>query len=177
MSDKKFLILIDGPMGSGKTTTSKLLHQRLPGTARVALADVKRFISEYDTNKAFSSISRTVVRTLVDTYLAENVSVIAEYIVSDKEISDFENIAASHNAVFISIKLSAPKDLLIERVQRRTREMMDVDVLPEEKIAELDTLFERNYTFHQKNTNNNALTIDTQVLSPEEVVKRILEEM
>lgn len=43
-----FLILIDGPMGSGKTATSKLLSQKLPDAARVALPDIKRLIPNHN---------------------------------------------------------------------------------------------------------------------------------
>jgi len=40
--NKLFLILIDGPMGAGKTTASKLLHKKLLGTARVPLDEIKK---------------------------------------------------------------------------------------------------------------------------------------
>ena len=47
MKKKLFLILIDGPMGSGKTTISQILHSKLKRTAYIGLDRVKRFISDF----------------------------------------------------------------------------------------------------------------------------------
>jgi predicted AAA+ superfamily ATPase len=48
---KPFLIFVDGPMGSGKTTTTKLLNTELPDTARIAFPDIKRLIPNYSENE------------------------------------------------------------------------------------------------------------------------------
>ena len=36
INTKKFLIILDGAMGTGKTTVSKALNEKLEGTARIA---------------------------------------------------------------------------------------------------------------------------------------------
>jgi type IV secretory pathway ATPase VirB11/archaellum biosynthesis ATPase len=46
-----FLILVDGPMGSEKTSTTKLINTELPETARIAFPDMKRLVPSYKENE------------------------------------------------------------------------------------------------------------------------------
>lgn len=169
-----FLILIDGPMGSGKTTTSKLLNQNMPDTARVALPDIKRLIPNYGENKETLHVIREVMKAMVDKYLEHGVSVVLEQISKADSVAVLQEIADKHNANFYPYRLTAPKDLRWERVQERTRDMMDVDALPEEKIKTLEGFFEPNHQFYLYNPIEQAETIDTSDNKPEEVADLIL---
>jgi len=169
-----FLILIDGPMGSGKTTTSKLLNEKMPDTARVALPDIKRLIPNYGENQHTLHVIREVMKAMVDKYLEHGVSVVLEQISKKDSVSVLEEIAIKHNASFYPYRLTAPKDLRWERVQERTKGMMDVDVLPAEKIETLKGFFEPNHQFYIENPIEQAEIVDTSQLTPDEVADLIV---
>ena len=75
---KKFLLLIHGPMGSGKTTLSNVLHNKLKPSALVGLDYIKWFVSGYKRSKANNKMTRNVVFAMVNEYLHQGVSVILE---------------------------------------------------------------------------------------------------
>ncbi|MES2226042.1 MAG: ATP-binding protein [Patescibacteria group bacterium] len=172
-----FLVLIDGPMGSGKTTTSKLLNQELPDTARVALPDIKRLIPNYRENEKTLGVVREVMKAMIDTYLSFGVSIIVEQITKTEGVEALSAMAEKHGARFYAYRLTAPKNIRLERVHERTREMMDVSELPESKIQELAGYFEPNNRFYLDNPIAAAESIDTQDLSPDQVVEAIIKKV
>lgn len=172
-----FLILIDGPMGSGKTTTSKLLNQKLPDTARIALPDIKRFIPNYKENEETLSVIREVMRVMIDKYLELGVSVVVEKITKVEGARLLHDIADKYGAKFYAFRLSAPRELRLRRVQDRTKEMMGVTELPESKIHELNGYFEPNELFYLDNHLDTAETIETGDRSPEQVVELIVNKL
>lgn len=161
-------------MGSGKTTTSKLLNQKMPDTARVALPDIKRLIPNYGENEHTLHVIREVMKVMVDKYLEHGVSVVLEQISKGDGVAVLEKIASKHNANFCPYRLTAPKDLRWERVQERTKGMMNVDVLPEEKIKTLEGFFEPNHQFYLDNPIEQAETIETSDKTPDEVADVII---
>lgn len=169
-----FLVLIDGPMGSGKTTTSKLLSQRLPDAARVALPDIKRLVPNYNENEKTLLVIRDVIKVMVDKYLEHGVSVIIEQITKSNGAEALKVLAQKHNARFYAFRLNAPEDIRLKRVLERTREMMNVPVLNETKINEMTGYFLTNNQFYLDNPISIAESFDTQVLSPEQIVNEIV---
>ncbi len=169
-----FLILVDGPMGSGKTTTTKLLNQKLPDTARVALPDIKRLVPNFKENKETLTVIREVMKVMIDKYLEHGVSVIVEQITKAEGVEILKNIAEKHGAKFYAYRLTAPKDIRLNRVHERTKEMMGVTELPQSKIDELAGYFEPNDKFYLDNPISTAGSIDTQELNPEEVAETII---
>lgn len=172
-----FLILIDGPMGSGKTTTSKLLNQKLPDTARVALPDIKRLVPNFKEDKQTLMIIREVMQVMIDTYLKHGVSVIVEQITKAEGVEILKSIAEKHGAKFYAYRLTAPKDSRLKRVHERTKEMMGVTELPQSKIDVLAGYFEPNNQFYLDNSVSISEIINTQELSPEEVTEIIISKL
>ncbi|MFZ2151510.1 MAG: AAA family ATPase [Minisyncoccia bacterium] len=169
-----FLILVDGPMGSGKTTTSKLLNQKLPDTARVALPDIKRLVPNFKENKETLAVIREVMKVMIDKYLEHGVSVIVEQITKADGVENLKILAEKHGAKFYGYRLTAPKDVRLNRVFERTKEMMGVTELPQSKIDVLVGYFEPNHQFYLENPVSTVETIDTQDLNPEEVADTII---
>ena len=169
-----FLILIDGPMGSGKTTTSKLLSQKLPDAARVALPDIKRLIPNNTESEKDLTITRAVIHTMINTYLEHGVSVIVEQITKKDGVEALRETAVKHGAQFYGYRLTAPEHIRFERVKDRTKEMMGVAELSQSKIDELLGYFEPNKKFYTDNPIDTIEAIDTENLDPQQVVEIIL---
>ena len=170
---KPFLIFIDGPMGSGKTTITKLLNEELPDTARIAFPDIKRLIPNYKENEKTIPIIKQVMKVMIDKYLEHGVSVVVEQVTRQEGIELLKEIAEKHNAAFFAYRMNAPRDVRWERVQERTRQMMEVDILPKSKIEELYGYFEPNNEFYEENPSAWSIEIDTVTNSPAEVTEFI----
>lgn len=168
-----FFIFVDGPMGSGKTTITKLLNSELSDTARIAFPDIKRLIPNYKENEKTIPVIKEVMKVMIDKYLELGVSVVVEQITKQDGIKKLKEIAEKHNATFLAYRMSAPKDVRWQRVQERTRQMMEMEKLPESKIEELHGYFEPNHAFYQENPSDMSIQIDTSVNNPEEVIELI----
>ncbi len=168
-----FLVFVDGPMGSGKTTTTKLLNSEIPDTARIAFPDIKRLIPNYGENAKTIPIIKDVMSVMIDKYLEHGVSVVVEQITRQDGIQSLKDIADKHGARFFAYRMSAPKDVRFERVKERTRQMMGVEILPESKVEELRGFFEPNDRFYEDNPSDLSVEIDTSVNNPEEIIKII----
>lgn len=169
-----FLVLVDGPMGSGKTTTTKLLSQKLPDAARVAMPDIKRLVPNYRENKDTLKVLKDVMGAMIDAYLEHGVSVIVEIVTTADGIEILRKIADRHNAVFYSYRLTAPKGSRLKRVHERTKEVLGVTELSSLKIDELSNYFEPNDLFYINNPVSMVEFIDTEKISPEEVTDIII---
>lgn len=169
-----FLIFIDGPMGSGKTTTTKLLNQKLPDTARVAMPDIKRLVPNYKENPHTLVVLKDVMASMVDKYLEHGVSVIIELVTKADGIEMLRQIAQKHSAKFHGYRLSALEGTRRTRVYERTKEMIGVTELPQSKIEELDDYINKNNQFYLDNPIDSIETIDTTGMDSEQVVEMIV---
>jgi predicted ABC-type ATPase len=173
---QSFLVFVDGPMGSGKTTTTKLLNSELPNTARIAFPDIKRLIPNYGENAKTIPIIKEVMAVMIDKYLEHGVSVIVEQITKKEGIQLLKDIADKHQAKFFAYRMNAPKDVRWERVKERTRLMMEVEKLPESKVEELRGYFDPNNEFYESNPSDLSVQIDSFTNNPELVVEIIKKE-
>jgi len=172
-----FLIFIDGPMGSGKTTTTKLLNQKLPDTARIAMPDIKRLVPNYKENPNTLVVLRDVMTAMIDTYLRHGVSVIVELVTKADGIEMLKSIAEKHNATFYGYRLFAHEDTRQTRVHKRTKEMMSVSELPQTKIDELTDYITKNNQFYVDNPVSSIESIDTTEINPEQVAEIIVSKL
>lgn len=168
-----FLIFIDGPMGSGKTTTTKLLNAHLPDTARVAFPDIKRLIPNYKENQKTIPIIKEVMLAMIGTYLKHGVSVIVEQVTKVEGIQQLQACADQHGASCFLFRMQAPKTVRWQRVVERTREMMNVAEMPDTKLKELEAYFEPNHVFYEANPSPTSIAIDSHLNDPEKVIEII----
>jgi predicted kinase len=172
-----FIVVIDGPMGAGKTTVSKLLNDNLEGTARLTLADVKRFISGFEKNHTYNKISQEIILVMVEEYLKGGISVIVEWAMKEERVSTLVAIANKYDARSYLFQLDAPKYLLLQRVKERTKDLLGMTELPEKNIPNIEENFEKNYSFHNENKYQNAMVLDSETLTPEEIVEQMLQKI
>lgn len=174
---KLFIVVIDGPMGSGKTTLSKLLNKKLEGTARVPLDEIKKYISGTKKDHSFKKISQEMVMIMTEEYLKRGVSVIIEWAMKEVHVKDFIKIAKKNNAQCFIYQLNAPRELLVERVKERTKILLNKPKLEKKNIKNIEKHFEEHYDFHKKTKYDEAVIIDSEKLNPEQIVKLILKEI
>jgi predicted kinase len=166
---KLFLILLDGPMGSGKTTVAKLLHAKLKRTAHLGLDRIKWFISDFKRCPADNEIVRNVVVAMAKEYLKEGISVIIEQGMRKDSIEALKKTAKKYHAKCLVYQLDAPKNLLLARVHERPR-------LPgKPRIS--NARIERNYRAHLEHKYKGAVVLDVAKLSARQVAGRILSDL
>lgn len=169
MKKKLFLILIDGPMGSGKTTITQILHSKLKRTAYIGLDRVKRFISDFKKNPIDNEISRNVVLAMTSEYLKQGINVIIEQGMREDYIKLLKKIAIKNKAEFYIYQLDVPKELLQQRVFERTR-LANRPQIPKSRI-------DRNYKIHLSSKYKHTKVFDSEKLTPEVIAKDILKEV
>ncbi|MFA6397912.1 MAG: AAA family ATPase [Candidatus Paceibacterota bacterium] len=169
-SNKKlFIVLITGPMGSGKTTVSKILHSKLKRTALISLDHIKKFISDFKRETKDNEISRNVILAMTKEYLRQNISVIIEQALSLGQINKFQKIADKYKANYFVYQLDAPRKILEKRIKQRT-EIPGKQKVSKERIV-------KNYNFHLENKYSKAIILDSEKLTPEKIASLIIKDV
>jgi predicted kinase len=163
---RKFLLVVDGPMGSGKTTVSAILHKKLKRTAHIGLDKVKWFISDFKRVATDNEIVQSVVSAMTEEYLHQGINVILEQGMRDERVKKLRKLAKKSGARFLGYQLDAPKKLLFTRVKQRP-------VVPgKPKIS--DARIERNYRAYLKNKPSGLIVLDVEKMTAQQVANRIL---
>lgn len=165
---KLFMILIYGPMGSGKTTVAKLLSKKLKRTAHIGLDRIKWFISDFKRNTNDNGITRNVIYSMVNEYFKNGINILLEQGMGIEHIERFKKIAQKNKAELFVFKLNADKKILDQRVKERSIELGKD--FPKMHIK-------KNYKLFLENNYKEAIEIDTSLISPELVTKKIIKEI
>jgi predicted kinase len=166
---KKFLIVIDGPMGAGKTTVATLLHKKMKRTAYLGLDKIKWFISDFKRVPEDNEIVREVVAAMANEYLKHGISVIVEQGMRKEKIEELKRIAKKHRASYHFYQLEAPKALLFKRIQERPRLIGK----PRISMARI----ERNYNAYFAHKHPNASVLDAEKLTAQQLATHILRDL
>src|SRR3989338_1424432 len=75
---KKFFVVIDGPMGAGKTTVAKLLHQKIKRTALLGIDRVKWTVSDFSRSSKDNAMTADVVLAMCKEYLKHGLNIILD---------------------------------------------------------------------------------------------------
>ena len=174
-TSNKFIILLHGPMGSGKTTTSKRLHEIIVPSARVALPDMRRLIS--GNHREHGEITRNVMLDMTRSYLKQDMPVIVETVCGEGYIKEYADIALKNECLFLPYHINADESIRWNRVCERTRQMMNLSELPLVKEDELKPIFAENKVFYDKQEGNIGNLLDTSNLTTDEVISKILSDL
>lgn len=166
---KPFLIVIDGPMGSGKTTLGEKLHKKLPNTAFLNLDSFKYLISEYkmDSKKHLIMASK-IGRAITKECLKNKINVIVEKAFTREEFLKEFIKGFKKNSKLRIYQLHAPLNLRKKRIDKRSLEQGKN--VPLEKI-------ERNSKHFEDFRYKKAKEFDTSKLSMNKVTERILKDI
>lgn len=168
---KNFLVIIDGPMGSGKTTVGKILHSKLKRTAVISSDKIKFFISDFERGERDNAITGFVLQQMCREYAKQGINIVLPQGFWKKEYVDpYIQIAKENNLKLFIYQLEAPRDVLVERIKNRPTPSTVKTPVPEERIKEnLDTW--ETYRYESEKVFNSL------ELSPEQIADQILEDL
>ena len=151
----QYMILIDGPMGSGKTTTGKILHKKLKRTAMLSTDAIKWSVSDFKRDKE-------------DNAIKHGMNILVPQAFWKKEnIEPYLEIAKTNKMKVFVYQLIAPKEVLLERLKSRPKP-------PQAKTPVSKTKIMKNLKMWEENQYNLGKIFDTSILSTEKIAKAIL---
>ncbi len=168
---KPFLIVIDGPMGSGKTTLAKELHKKISSTSLISLDSLKPLVSEYklDSVKHLNMASK-IGRVMTKEYLKNQINVIVEKAFTREEfLKEFIKGFKNKSRLFI-YQLHSPLSLRIERIKERGPSFRDG------KIPKLSKI-KRNSKHFEEYRYSKAKEFDTSKLTVRQMTNKILKDI
>lgn len=171
---KPILIIIDGPMGSGKSTVAELLHKKIPGkTALISLDKLKRIVSEYKMDSLeHLELAAKSGAAMADTYLKDGINVIVEKAFTmEQYLRAFLKLIKTKPRIFI-YQMEIPFELGILRVKERER--LKEKGIPKNKIKEKVT---RNYKHFIESRYKDAKVFDSSKLTPRQIINKIIKDL
>lgn len=127
---KKYLILLAGSPGTGKTYLLQLLKQRLPDMYTITIDEIKEYYADsvgFDDLAQRAEQERTKVYPFfyraLELYMeAEKKVIVSEYPFSEKQKGRLRDLADTYAYEVITIRLTADFEVLWERRYQRDRE-------------------------------------------------------
>ncbi len=165
------IVIIDGPMGSGKTTIGKVLHKELQRTAILSTDAIKWFISDFERGERDNAIAIAVMQQMCSEYIKHGISILLPQGFWKKEyLEPYIKLAEENNLKLFIYQLEAPQDVLLDRISKRPKaELATSPVLLERVMRNLQTWEDNRY--------NIGKVFNTNELKPEEIVKLILKDL
>lgn len=168
---KKFLIIIDGPMGSGKTTIGKLLHKKLKRTARLSTDGIKFLLSDFERGERDNAITTSVLMQMYKEYVRQGINILLPQGFWKKEyIEPYIKFAKKNKLKTFIYQLEAPREVLLKRIENRPKPALAKTPVPKSRIL-------LNLKTWEKHKYQMGKNFDTTKLSPEQVVKEILKDL
>lgn len=111
-------ILLNGAMGSGKSTIADLLKNKLKRTAIIEIEDVRHLVTGSEDNL----LAWDVIYSMCDQYLKSGVNILLKQTVASQEIvNKFLRLARKHKCSIYFYHLQAPKNELLKRIDKRKK--------------------------------------------------------
>ncbi len=164
------MILIDGPMGSGKTTIGRLLHKELPRTAILSTDAIKFFISDFERGEWDNAIAAAVLMQMCKEYVRQGINILLPQGFWKKEYMDpYMSFAKEHNLEVFVYQLEASREVLLERIAARPVPA-GRNPVPQERIM-------KNLETWENNKFTAGKVFNTEEFTSEEIVKAILDDL
>ncbi len=152
-------ILLNGPMGSGKSTISNILEKKLKKTAIIEIEDIRKLVSPEDNGLAWKVIYR-----MCEEYFNHGVSVLLKQTVASHDIVKlFLKLANRHKAKIHFYHFQAPAAELQKRINQRKKS---------KHVSK--SLIINNIKKHQNIEYKDAIVIDTSKTNPNQIVKMLM---
>lgn len=168
---QKFLIIIDGPMGAGKTTIGRLIHQQLPRTAILSTDAIKFFISDFERGDRDNAITATVLMQMCREYVKQGINILLPQAFWKKEYLDpYLKLAEENDLKVFIYQLEGSKELLLNRIHNRPKPALAKAPVSEERILE-------NLKKWEDNRYDLGKVFNVDELSSEQIAEIILRDL
>ena len=121
---KKYILVVCGPLCSGKTTVVDLLLKTEARLFRVSRDKIKRFISDYGPNNYYKPLLDEIQISLIRQAFTNNLNVVVEGSpnIYDDMKQSLVKLSKEFNTKLIEINLEAPLEILTDRFRERIKE-------------------------------------------------------
>jgi len=167
---KSFIIILDGPMGTGKTTLAKLLHLKLNRTAFLSWDELKWLVNGLENNSEDKDLIAEIRFEMAKKMLTNGINVIIEGGFNKKERLDlYLELAKEQKLNLLGYYFSAPEEILVERAMARPKPDTEKEKISKENIVENI----KNYPSKEESFE----TIETDSVKVDEIVQRIISDV
>lgn len=169
LSNKQFLLVVNGPSCGGKTSVSNALLERYSGIFNAQGDQIKWLISDYD-SEIYRGVVHDMVLEIIKIALKNNLSVLKQGALYESE--KLAEIAKEFNVPLFIANVSAPTEVLEKRFQERIEAKKDgvkkISNVDPERFAQLQKMY-----FETKV--DSPLEFDSSIQTPEEIADTISE--
>ncbi len=171
---KRFIVILDGPMGSGKSTTGELVAEKLKRTALINQDKIKWFLSDYRRSIKDNNIVRSVFYAMVDAYLKQGINLVISQGITKttSKVDRFTALAKKYNFKLFIYHLDAPKAVLVKRVRIASRKKLFKNFKP---IA--PTRIDRNIRIWKNHRYHIGKDFQTDKLSSTAIANQIFKDL
>ena len=162
------VVIVNGACGVGKSTIAARIHEYLELSFLLDIDSQRRFFSHYREKKEESAqASRVLALAILSSCLSAGYDVVIDKMIFDSKVIDaFYEIANKRNAKVIEIILWAPKEVAMQRAEKRG--WRDGGLLTPEKVL---TFWEKINEL--KKQRSCAIILDTSSNSEDETFSKI----
>lgn len=156
-----YLVLIDGPKGSGKSTLSELLKKNLSNTEFFSLDDERKLLERTDSRDNDNKRAFQIITEKLERVFGQNKSAVVDCGLSSNErMNILDKISKKYDVKVYKFSLIAHPDILHSRVKERDESRGKV--FDKERF---------DYTFNaqQSKSFDGFQIIDSGKLSPQEI--------
>ncbi len=171
MEKQKFVIHLVGRPCSGKSTLESLIGEKVAESFRVDYDHLKWQLSDYHRDKHRDLVQR-ITRGLYETVCAQQVPLVLLNLFAhnEQDLADYKKIAESNGYKFISVLLTAPDEVLVERFRKRLEHAQKIG----QKVSIVDEQTFRSWLATQYFFPSDAIEFDTSKVTMESVRDEIL---
>lgn len=172
-SDKKLIILVYGPMCSGKSALIDLLKQKKSGLFHASMDNIKWFISDYSTEKyASHGTVNSIMYGMCRSAVEQGLSIMVEGSVGlILNTGDYKKLAKEFSYKIIRLNIEARYDILVSRFNYRLRRARDGKYKTSIKSKEA---FRKRYLKYLNNKDYGIPTIDTSKITQSNALNKLI---